>query len=112
MSKQLVSTIDLYVATTNGQAARMQANVARTLPESLIPTALSLGATFVGETPKPAAEEPGSGILDEVKEAIAQLAEEGNPDNFDSKGKPRLTVLREIVGYPVSADVRDEALKG
>lgn len=47
---------------------------------------------------------------DSVVEAIGAL-DADNEDNFTKSGLPNANVLSDIVGFDVSADLRDDALK-
>jgi hypothetical protein len=44
----------------------------------------------------------------EVETAIKRLVADNNLDAFDSKGKPKSTILTEMVGFRVTNPVRDE----
>lgn len=44
----------------------------------------------------------------EVEDAIKKLLADNQLDAFDSKGKPKSTILSEMVGFRVTNPVRDE----
>lgn len=44
----------------------------------------------------------------EVETAIRKLVEDNDLESFDSKGKPKSTVLSQMVGFRVTNSIRDE----
>lgn len=102
-----VSPITQMIA-LNGVAVRMVAEEARTLPEHLVPAALTRGVKAVGaEAPAPAPS--AEATVEEVVAAIRALMEEGNTKAFGTTGEPKLPALKSKVGKPVTDAVRDEA---
>jgi hypothetical protein len=110
---KLVSQIDLYISSTSGHAIRMKAGEPINVRDELVPIALAKGAKAVGGEQDVVIDTTPAGdeAMLAVKEAIEALVTEGDPSKFDSKGRPKLTAIKEILGYPVTAAMRDTALE-
>jgi hypothetical protein len=102
----LVSPI-LQMVALNGIAIRMEAGVEMDVRESLVMTALAQGCTKVGA--KKAAKVKNAPETDPTLDALAQVVEEGNPDNFGRDGTPKVKAIEKVLGYDISAADRDVA---
>lgn len=65
------------------------------------------GEPVDGVEPEPIA----SPVSDEaIRAAVARL-DPDNPDHFTEQGRPKITAVREILGYPVAVKVVNDALR-
>ena len=105
---QLTSDLDIVVHGATGATLKINAGTIKEVPDQFLELALAAGAYKKGSTPTQTNDDTNSG--DVIKEAIAALLEDGNPNNFDRKNKPKLTPLSELVGFKVTTAMRDAAL--
>jgi hypothetical protein len=91
----------------NGVSARMVADVARPLPESLVPVALLRGVRSADGSATPPPETALS--VEEVAAAIRTLMEAGDSKAFGATGEPKLAALSKQLGVKVSDELRDAA---
>lgn len=111
MPTQMISDIELYVSNTQGHSARFAAGVERNIHDSLVPVALQRGARLSGKETKNSIPAQGELALEDVQKAIQELVEKGDPNDFDSKNRPKMTVLKEMLGDQVTAAMRDAAMQ-
>lgn len=103
-----VSPITQMIA-AGGVAVRMQAGVARPLPDALINLALAKGVVAAdGALVSGGVTDPGA-TLEDVVAAIRALMEAGDAKAFGATGEPKLNALKAKVGKPVTDALRDEA---
>lgn len=48
---------------------------------------------------------------DQVRKAIKQMLDDGDPSNFDGAGKPKIQVIADIIGTSPAATLRDKIFK-
>lgn len=125
---RLVSNKDLRVATTHGAVVVFKANEPREVSDTIAAAAMQMGAKQIVDTPKPILDEPSIPVeelldlnldlnLDPEEEvmdvalvdALKQLIELGNPDDFKADGTPKAAVVNKAVGRTVRSDEREKA---
>jgi hypothetical protein len=125
---RLVSNKDLRVATTHGAVVVFKANEPREVSDTIAAVAMQMGAKQIADTPKPILDEPSIPVeelldlnldlnLDPEEEvmdvalvdALKQLIELGNPDDFKADGTPKAAVVNKAVGRTVRSDEREKA---
>ena len=110
---QYVSKTTQMIA-LSGKSIRMQAGVARPIPEGLVAVALTKGVTEVNKEkvaePAPEPEVVDPEVVAQVVEAIKILMDEGDPQAFGkTSNEPLLTPLRKQAGFQVTDAQRDAA---
>lgn len=108
---KFTSNIDIMIHTQTGAVFKIAAGTERDIPDHFSADAIAAGATQVTPTKdqKPS-EQEGAAVELQIKEAIDQLVDDGNPENFDARGNPKTSVLTEMVGFKVTAKLRDAAM--
>lgn len=123
---KIVSNKDLRVATTTGAVVLFKANEPREVSNTIAAIAMQMGAKQLGDVPEPILDEPSIAVeellsldialdtkeesIDEkVVDALKQLIELGNPDDFKTDGTPKASVVNKAVGRTVRSDEREKA---
>lgn len=126
VNMKIVSNKDLRVATTTGAVVLFKANEPREVSNTIAAIAMQMGAKQLGDVPEPILDEPSIAVeellsldialdtkeesIDEkVVDALKQLIELGNPDDFKTDGTPKASVVNKAVGRTVRSDEREKA---
>lgn len=123
---KLVSNKDLRVATTHGAVVLFKANEPREVSDTIAAVAMQMGAKQITDTSKPILDEPSipveellgldldlsdeqESIDENLVDALKQLIELGNPEDFKADGTPKAAVVNKAVGRTVRSDEREKA---
>ena len=104
---QLTSKTDLRVGKMYGPVLNMRAGVPIDVPDELVAKAKRLGCTE-GKAEAPKVEAPVEPKMS-IEDAMNKLLEDGDESAFDVLGRPRTSVLKEMMGVKVTAEQRDQA---
>lgn len=109
-NKMMYMPRDFILRSKHGHAIAFEANEPVRVPYPIIDEAIALGAVFAdGEDQKILADEPKEVVTPDlgfereqkIYDAMHSLMAENDPDKFTPGGKPKLSVLAEMVGYDV-----------
>lgn len=120
---KIISDKDLYVSHPSGQALRLYAGVVRELNpchEELGTLALQMGAKLYNENSvssqeiedaefEEVVEETTEEFDPALMECLANLIEQGNPEDFKVDGTPKAAIVNKAVGRTVRSDEREAA---
>lgn len=123
---KLVSNKDLRVATTHGAVVLFKANEPREVSDTIAAVAMQMGAKQLTDAPKPILDEPSipveelldldldldseeESIDENLVDALKQLIDLGNPEDFKADGTPKAAVVNKAVGRTVRSDEREKA---
>ena len=104
---QLTSKTDLRVGILYGPVINMKAGVPTEVPDELVAKAKTMGCTD-GKVETPKVEAPVEPKMS-IEDAMNKLLEDGDESAFDAHNRPRLAVLKEMMGVKVTAEQRDQA---
>jgi hypothetical protein len=107
---KVISKEPLRVATLSGAVVLFEAGVAREVGDEIGKIALTMGAEIAGDSPK-TEPEPEPKVEDQkpLVEAMNEIINMANPDDFKADGTPKATAVNKYAGRTVSTTEREEA---
>lgn len=104
---EFVSLRSFRLESTTGHIAVFEANVARNIPDALVPAAMAAGcvpanredAPFYEDQTRAKVEFTGDVRKSMIYLAVKHVAERNNIKDFDGGGTPKTAVISELIGY-------------
>lgn len=116
---EMLSLRDLDFRSTSGHSASLKANTPTLVNEALLEELMAKGCVPTDKASMPTeslttdkpAEPSGTGRVEQIRSAMAQLMVENDPDHFGGNGKVKLDVLSGMLEFKVTAQERDAVAK-